>query len=192
MSFNFLLDEYPNEVIINEVAYTIESNFKEILKVLQLHNDNAFSEEEKILNSISLFYKTEIPHNFQEAYNEMLNFIKMYSTDEQNQTKSPSILDYEIDNRMIYSAFKQNYRIDLNKENIHWYEFNCLLENLSDNKPKLVQIMEIRAMEIDENYSSKHKAKLRKLKREYSLEKQEDICNSFANSFFLGVKGGQK
>ncbi|MEF9892099.1 MAG: Gp15 family bacteriophage protein [Anaerorhabdus sp.] len=192
MSFNFLLDEYPTQIVINEVVYEIDTDFKSVLRIIQLLDDNIFSDEEKIVNSVFMFYREKIPKNMNIAYLEMMNFISIFNEKKSGNEDKTRIIDYDIDSGLIYTAFIQCYQIDLSFNKMHWFKFCCLLENLSDSKPSLMHIMEIRTLEIDENYSSKQKSKLRKLKRKYSLEKQEDICNSFANSFFLGVKGGTK
>lgn len=194
MPFNFLLDEFPDEVVVEKVAYRVRCDFKSILAIMQLFNDTIFSDDEKLLASITMFYENKIPSNIMQAYVEMLKFIKVYDQihieqDNKNETK---ILDFSIDSGRIYSAFIQIYKIDLSIENMHWFKFKCLLENVNDGKPRLLQVMEIRDMDIDNSLPTKQKVKLRKLKKEYSLEKQEDISNAFANSFFLGVKGGVK
>lgn len=192
MSFNFLLDEYPNEVIVEGVVYKIKADFKCILSIIQLLNDDVFCEQEKIINSIRLFYDDIIPKNVDIAFKEMTRFLQLYHDEKSISVNSIKVIDYSIDSGLIFSAFWQLYKINLSRVKLHWFMFICLLENISDDQLKLVQIMNIRNMEIDENYSAKQKMRIRKLKKEYSLEKQEDISNAFANSFFLGVKGGQK
>ncbi|MEG2751364.1 MAG: Gp15 family bacteriophage protein [Anaerorhabdus sp.] len=192
MPFNFLLDEYPDEVIVENVVYKVRCDFRVILSIMQLLDNPTFSDDEKLYNALSIFYEKEIPNNIIDAYTEMIDFIRVYDQDISKNKSDNKILDFEIDSGMIYAAFLQLYHIDIRVEKIHWFKFNCLLENINDGKPKLLHIMEIRDMEIDNDMSPKQRLKLRKLKREYSLEKQEDISNSFANSFFLGVKGGVK
>ncbi len=191
MSFNFLLDDFPNQVKIEGAVYDINSDFKSILLIMQLLENQLFTDEEKLLNSLDIFYKGKIPKNISKAYSSMMDFMRMYEEMQENK-KSCRVLDYEIDSGRIYSAFRQVYHIDLNIHKLHWFLFNCLLENISEGKPKLIEIIQLRTMELDDKMPYKQKALLRKLKREYSLEKQEDVCNSFANSFFLGVKGANK
>ncbi|SJZ56987.1 Gp15 family bacteriophage protein [Anaerorhabdus furcosa] len=191
MSFNFLLDEYPNEVIVEEVVYKVNTDFKCILSIIQLLDNDLFCEQEKIINSIRIFYGNNIPRNTSLAFNELIGFIQLYQEEKTNSKKHNKVIDYTIDSGLILSAFMQVYKINLIETNLHWFAFSCLLENISDEQIRLIQIMNIRSMEIDENYSAKQKQRIRKLKKEYSLEKQEDISNDFANSFFLGVKGGQ-
>lgn len=191
MSFNFLLDNFPHQVKIEEAVYDINSDYKSVLMIMQLLENQLFTDEEKLLNSLNIFYKGKIPKDISKAYSSMIDFMRMYE-DIQNNKKVNKVLDYEIDSGRIYSAFRQVYQIDLITQKIHWFLFNCLLENISEGKPKLIEIIQLRTMELDDKMPTKQKALLRKLKREYSLEKQEDVCNSFANSFFLGVKGANR
>lgn len=195
MSFNFILNEYPNEVIVDEECVNVNTDFKCILAIIQLLNDDLFSNEEKVKSSLELFYISKIPTNTSDAYLEMLNFIHMYK--EENESKSrnkkePRVMDYEIDSGAIYSAFIERYQIDLREVTMHWFKFSVLLENLSAEKPRLLQLIEIRGMEIDEKLDSKDKAKLRKLKNEYSLEEKEDIMSSFADAFLFGARAEVK
>lgn len=190
MPFNFILNEYPKEVVIDEVAFQVNTDFKRILGIIQLLNDDLFSNEEKVKASLALFYDSSIPNNTNEAYSEMLNFIHVYKEEKESNSpgkKEPRVMDYEIDSGAIYTAFIEKYQIDLQEVTMHWFKFSTLLENLSAEKPRLLQLIEIRGMEIDEKLDSKDKAKLRKLKNEYSLEEKEDIMRSFADAFLFGA-----
>ncbi|MEG0416702.1 MAG: Gp15 family bacteriophage protein [Erysipelothrix sp.] len=196
MPFNFILDEYPNEVIVDEEIFKVHADFKSILCILQYLNDDLFLDEEKVKGSLALFYGETIPRDTNNAYTEMLDFIHIYRdekvSNKSNSKKEPRLLDYEIDSGAIYSAFLEKYQIDLTEATMHWFKFNTLLENLSDEKPRLLQLMEIRGMEIDEQLDSKDKARLRKLKKEYSLEEKEEVFGSFADAFLFGAKAGGK
>ncbi|MEG0034386.1 MAG: Gp15 family bacteriophage protein [Bacilli bacterium] len=189
MPLNFLLDEFPNQVKIDEAVYDIKCDFKSILLIMQLFEDQLFNDEEKLINSLNIFYNEKIPKNISKAYENMIDFIKLYENHESSNNK---VMDYVVDSGRIYAAFRQVYNIDLSNNNMHWFLFNCLLENISDGKPRLFEIIQLRAMELDDKMTTKQKALIRKLKKEYSLEKEEDVCNSFADSFLIGVKGVNK
>lgn len=42
-------------------------------------------------------------------------------------------IDYELDADLIYSAFMEQYKIDLVDEDIHWHKFQALLHGLSED-----------------------------------------------------------
>lgn len=42
------------------------------------------------------------------------------------------LFDWEVDEKVIYSAFWKNYRIDLDKKNLHWFSFLAMFNDLSD------------------------------------------------------------
>ncbi|MEG0165932.1 Gp15 family bacteriophage protein [Anaerorhabdus sp.] len=195
MPFNILLDEYPNSVVIDEVEYSINSNFKLILEIIRLLNNDLYTNNEKVKFALCLFYSEQLPSVQEKAYDEMLKFIHMYKEGKETKLKGkkePRLLDYDIDSGSIYSAFLQQYNIDLTEETMHWFKFLTLLENLSDGNPKLMRIMEIRGMEIDNDMDQKQRAKLRKLKKEYSLEDTNEVVSNIADAFFFGVGGGVK
>lgn len=188
MPFDFILDEYPSEVIIDETAYKIETDFKRILSIMQFLSDDLFTEDEKLMNALHLFYTTQIPQDVHKAYREFISFISVYRENDERDKPHVKLLDYARDSGAIVAAFIQSYKIDLTEATMHWFKFCNLLENLSDGKPRLLNLIEIRDMKIDEKMDPKDRARLRKLKKEYSLEEKQDV--SFADAFLFGAKGG--
>ena len=58
-------------------------------------------------------------------------------------------LDYELDSDLIYSAFLQQYGIDLAEvKELHWHKFCALLRGITDDT-KLGQVMQYRCYEKD-------------------------------------------
>lgn len=43
------------------------------------------------------------------------------------------IYSYEYDDEYIFSAFWQEYRIDLTRDRVHWWKFKALLKSLKDD-----------------------------------------------------------
>lgn len=56
---------------------------------------------------------------------------------------SADVVDFEIDSNLIYAAFKQQYGIDLMKEDMHWHIFLALFEGLTSDT-RIVEIMTYR------------------------------------------------
>lgn len=50
-----------------------------------------------------------------------------------NTARASQIFSYEYDDEYIFSAFYQEYRIDLTREKLHWWKFKALLKSLKDD-----------------------------------------------------------
>lgn len=186
MSFNYLIHDFPESVWVNEKEYSVNFGFKTIVAILSLFEDPLFSEQEKINNSLALFYKKVIPSGT-EGYMAMMEFISCYQEIKTEKKARERAFDYEVDSSRIFSAFLQIYGIDLSKENMHWFKFMSLFENLNDGTPQIVQVMQYRVMEISSSMSKEQQAFYRKMKKEYSLKKQDESThqNELANIFLM-------
>ncbi|HIT73670.1 MAG TPA: hypothetical protein IAD10_08435, partial [Candidatus Fimicola cottocaccae] len=84
------------------------------------------------------------------------------------------IFDFEKDEKYIYSAFLQEYNIDLyNIEKLHWHKFKSLLESLSDNC-QLSKIIQYRNIDLSKIKDKDQKQFYSKMKEIYELEQEFD------------------
>lgn len=192
MSFNFLLNKFPQTVIVNNVEYKINFDFKIIIGILLLFDSDTFLESEKKMLALSNFYIDTIPIDESEAINEMFNFIHCYEDEQDNKSNSninrEIAFDFEIDSMDIFSAFFQIYNIDLSLETMHWFKFIALFRNLNSGTPLIVNKMQIRTTSL-EDLDDKTRMKYIKLKKEFSVNKKTQSFgehqNLLANSFML-------
>ncbi|WP_148550658.1 bacteriophage Gp15 family protein [Paraclostridium bifermentans] len=185
---NILIDILPKSVIIDDLEYEINSNFRESILFEQLMQVHEFSDEEKIYQALSIYYP-KIPKNLNEAIKEMLSFYKCgkeeeYENTDSNASKSSStkIYDFDYDADYIYSAFLSQYNIDLQDvEYLHWWKFKAMFNGLnSDNK--IVEIMGYRSIKLNSIKDEKQRKHYRKLQKLYKLpinkneyEKQSEL-----------------
>ena len=95
------------------------------------------------------------------------------------------IYSYEFDDNKIYSAFIQQYNIDLQKQDLHWWQFKTMFECLT-NSTQIVQIMEYRAMDLSKIKDKNMKKQYKSLKELYALpdmRSEEEKENDFAEAF---------
>lgn len=206
---NILIDILPNTVDIDDETFEINSDFRVSILFEMLMNDDEFSDEEKIIQAIELYYPV-IPSDLAVAIEEMLSFYKCGKEEEYRNIGSSSskssttkIYDFNYDAEYIYAAFLDQYNIDLaDIEYLHWWKFKALFNSLkSDNK--IVEIMGYRSIDlksIKDNEQRKHYKKLQKLyelisnKNEY--EKQNELNEALMTgnidkvSSLLGKKEG--
>ncbi len=96
----------------------------------------------------------------------------------------PPSFDYYQDATLIYSAFQQSYGLSLTDiTGLHWWAFLALLEGLPADT-RLMEVINVRTMEIDPKDSAELKAKKRRAKAAVALvdtrteaEKKRDVQN---------------
>ena len=80
--------------------------------------------------------------------------------------------DFDVDAELIYAGFLQQFQIDLQKENMHWWKFMILLENLGA-ETKLSKIMEYRTRDLTKKGLTKEeRAFYKAMQKYYSLERK--------------------
>ena len=78
--------------------------------------------------------------------------------------------DFEKDAELIYAGFVQQYGIDLQTENMHWWKFMILLENLGSDT-RLNRVIEYRTIDTaNRNLSKQEREFYRAMQRYYGLD----------------------
>lgn len=103
-----------------------------------------------------------------------------------NNGKKNYIYSYEYDADYIYSAFMQQYKMDLTEiEYLHWWKFRALFEGLNKDT-KIVEIMGYRAMDLSKIKDKKEKKFYKNMKELYdlpdmrtTLQKEQDFAYNF-------------
>ena len=81
--------------------------------------------------------------------------------------------DFEEDADLIYAGFMQQYGIDLQESDMHWWKFMILLENLGADT-RLSRIMEYRTIDIASKHLSKEQRKFyQAMQRYYGLDSRQ-------------------
>ena len=135
--------------------------------------DVEIEDEEKTIQALQLYYK-KCPKNIDEAINKMLWF---YSCGKENTLKADSktgsssekIYDFDYDDEYIYSAFLDQYGIDLNEiEYLHWWKFKAMFKALKEDN-EIVKIMGYRSIDLSKVDDKKQKEFYKKMKKTYEI-----------------------
>lgn len=191
--FNVLLHEYPDKW----QGYVIDTDFRTGILITQCLLDDEFPEENRILHSLGLLFPCGMP-DAEEAVKGLAWFMSEFNHDRysgKDETGSVKAYDFDIDQWRIYSAFLQQYNIDLNTAQMHWFAFMGLLSNLEECA--FTRVIDIRLKKPDPKASTKEKKALKELKNAYRLEdenarltpeqkraeqRQIEIFNQFMNA----------
>ena len=175
---NAMLDGYPEEF----EGYLIRTDFRIGIQICQCLADDELSDFEKISNAFYLLYGKGVPdvETAGRGLSWFLNRgeVKKKEDDEEEEEES---FDFEIDSELIMSGFYKVYRIDLERESMHWFKFLSLIGDLGECA--LTNVINIRKKKITADMSADQRETYTKLKKKYSLkeytyEEQEKI-NAF-------------
>ena len=118
MNKNILLDKLPQFTRQN---LRIRTDFRESIKFELLMQDSKITEKEKIMLALKLYYyDISKIKDIKLAIDEILWFyrcgkeIRELKGSKKEEVRIKQIYSYEFDDEYIYSAFMEQYKIDLN------------------------------------------------------------------------------
>ena len=190
MYCNLLINKLPQHT---DSGLRIRTDFRESIKFELLMQDRSISDDKKIQIILNLYYYN--PNDIvdvKKALEDVLWFykggdIKENKSSEGKENNKKQIYSYEFDAEYIYSAFMQQYKIDLNSiKYLHWWKFKALFINLNEDV-LFSKIMKYRATDLNSIKDKEMKKFYKKMKRLYALpdmrteeEKEFDFGEAFA------------
>lgn len=189
---NLLIDLVPTTVEIEGVEYEINSDFRTSILFELMMQDSTIGEKEKILMALELYYP-EIPKNINEAIDKILWFYRCGKniTSQKGTGKdreATQIYSFEYDDDYIYSAFLDQYGVDLQDiEYLHWWEFKAMFKSLKEDN-MIVKIMGYRNIDLSKIKDKEQKDYYKKMQKLYEIpvsknekEKLDEINNILLN-----------
>lgn len=193
---NILIDKLPTEV----EGLKLNTDFRTSILFELLMQDKDISKEDKVALSINLYYG-RYPSNEEELKKMTKGIIWFYSCGDKKkklkekyqdseivkkEKKRKQIYSFEQDDWLIYGAFLEQYKIDLNETKMHWWKFRALFDCLNDNVlfSKVMGYRSIDLANIENKEQREHYASLKKhwaLIDERSIEEKE---SDFANALW--------
>lgn len=169
---NMIVDILPNEVSIDGTTYAINSGFRYGMIFEMLMQDAEIEEKQKIKLALELYYPI-IPENTNEAIEQILWFYRCGKDIEKSKGgKGKSInqiYSYNYDDEYIYSAFLDQYNVDLQDiENLHWFKFKAMFKSLREGN-EIVKIMGYRSMDLGKIKDKEQKEYYKKMKELYKI-----------------------
>ena len=131
----------PNAIEVGGEVFAIHTDFR-----IWMQFCDCFEKwDKKGTLDISFLFVNELPifHSISD-YDSILNFAYPKSELPRVEPSGERMLDYVLDADYIYSAFMQQYGIDLLDVDMHWHKFKALLGGISEGT-KLHEIMGYRS-----------------------------------------------
>lgn len=171
---NIITDKLPDSIEYKGNNYPVKTDFKVWLKFYQIIKDKNKSPAEKSTEAILCCFDRErcrkLPDTCNDALEALLSFFSGSSMPENGKMtkRREKVFDFAEDAGYIYSAFFQEYGIDLADSSMHWYRFLALLNGLSESN-QLRKIIAWRSVNLSEIKDPKRRAFCRRMKEFYRL-----------------------
>ncbi len=166
--FNIMLDQLPTDW----KGYPISASFRTGIKMSMCMSDPDLSDMERFYIASYLLFPEKCPEP-QEAVKAIEWFMTEFNHDNYQQKKNEDIImDWDMDQWRIYAAFRNQYHIDLQKAEMHWFVFMGLLGNLQESS--LTHVMDIRQKKITSKMSQEEKNAYRSAKKIFAIKAPKD------------------
>lgn len=178
----------PEFVKIDDKKYKINTDFRTALECNSIAEDNSIGEHEKALAVIYKLFGDDglnDRHNHDRLLELALKYLLRGEEKQQSNNEEPN-MDFIQDESFINASFRSDYKIDLDKEEMHWWSFCDLLNGLTEDCV-LNRVRYIRDYDIGEIKDHKERQKWLKSKESVALKKktptlteeQQNIINKY-------------
>lgn len=174
-----LTKKFPTALIVDGVECPINPGFRTVLKCYEIQGDKTELPEKDLIRMLCLIYKKE--RLFSESHIDKMFWFFSCGREKKKKSFPRKIaginnkqpFDFEEDADLIYAGFLQQYGIDLQEEDVHWWKFMILLENLGSDT-RLSRLMEYRTIDTGSKNLSKEQRKFyQAMQRYYGLDSKQ-------------------
>lgn len=163
-----LQDTLPNGVTVDGRFYKMDFEFRNVLRMIDILDDDNLLPEAKAYNALHCVCKR--PKNALKVLDEVKHVLFKAPRKKGGQR----VTDFIQDAGLIRAAFRQAYGIDLYRDKLHWIEFTELLNAIPEGS-RYSEVVGIRAREIPAptKWNQHEREWLMKAKQDVALEIDE-------------------
>ena len=168
---------YPEYVKVRDKKYKINTSYKTAIKCNAIAEDNNINDIERALAIIYKLFGEEALDDVENREELLKKAVKYLSCGVENVETSnePKDMDFIQDMPYIKASFMSDYHIDLNKTDMHWWEFYELMNGLSNsdmgNCCVLNRVRNLRTFNLAEIKDPREREKIRKAKKSVELKR---------------------
>lgn len=168
---------YPKYAQIEDRVYEINTDFKVAIRCNEVAEDTSIDDYERALAIIYLLFGEKgLRSNDKDKLLEKAKYYLSCGKEISKNNEEPD-MDYIEDYSYIKTSFRSDYGIKLDEENIHWWEFNELMNGLSNSELGdccvLNRIRNLRNLDLKEISDKKERDKLAKAKEQVALKRNK-------------------
>lgn len=171
-----LTEPFPVSLNVGGADCPVNADFRTILKCYEIQGDKKELSQGELIKILCIFYRKQ--RIFSEDHVRQMFWFFSCGREERKKVfprriaginnKQP--FDFQKDADVIYAGFMQQYGIDLQTEDMHWWKFMILLENLGSDT-RLQKLMEYRTIDTtNKNLSKEGRKFYQAMQGYYSLE----------------------
>lgn len=174
--------ELPESLVIADVEYPIETSWRIWAEVGTLFEKK--DDVKALSKALLLVFKGNKIPRLKDALNEILFFYRRGKKEQNSSKKEEPVFDLVYDFPLLNAAFLSQYRINLRKSNMHWWEFWELFEGLKKDE-KIIKVIGYRSSNLNEIKNDEEKKHIRKMKELYKLPSRKTLFTSEEIGFEL-------
>lgn len=175
---NLLIDRFPEAVTVDGRAYPVRTGFRIGMLFEMLAWDAGLSARDKVCHALRLYYVDGVPLDMAAAYRAVVWFfaggrdLDADAGDEGGQA-GRRLYDYEVDAALLYAAFWDQYGLDLQEADLHWWKFRALMAGLRPEHAFSRRVA-VRGVNLAQVEDRQERARLARLKARYRLDGEGD------------------
>lgn len=181
---NLLLQKFPCELMIQEMAYPIETDFRIWIELNEMLLDR-MTDTQDIVKCVLSIFKGAIPEDIEALFEQVGYFLNCGKQKEIENTtrRRKQVFSFTADMDYIVSAFQEFYQIDLfNIGYMHWWKFNLLLCTLN-SECELKQRIRYRSIDVSKIKNAKERKMVREIQQAIALPAVEMTDEEIASVF---------
>lgn len=203
MNANICIDELPTSLGLDGHDVPIRTSFRIGMLFEMMIESRELDEQEMLRQAFDLWFDEEslayiAKHELvQPAIRGMFWFYSCGKEQKKQEKQSKEgksdfgrrIYDFEEDAPLIYAAFRSQYGIDLQDDDLHWWRFAALFRGLHEDE-EIVKIMGYRAVNVSSIKNKDERRRLAKLQAQYALpdHRTNDEKARMAGAIFGGIR----
>ena len=178
---NVLYNRLPYIWEKDGVEYILNTSFCVGVQLSLLFEDKELTGLERMYYMTQLLFgnKDGTIRNFPQNPNDFEECLYWFLSGWHHDNPSPQqehnekVMDYYVDQGRIYADFRQIYGINLNTEDMHWWEFQWMLWNMPDSQSSFLTAVKIRTQKPREGASAEEIKAIKNAKASYGLEREK-------------------
>lgn len=185
------MNKYPEYIEVDSKKYKINTDFRLALKCDEIIRDDAIGDYEKMLAIIYILLGEEGLDDIDyhpQIFNLLVKYLKCGKESEETEEETEPSMDFEQDQGYIKASFMSDYRIDLDRENMHWWAFYDRLQGLTENSV-LNRVRSIREESLSDK-KGKEREKWEKLKKQVELKHEKTQREKEMDDWWKSKFGG--
>lgn len=166
--------------------YEIDTDYRVAIKCDKIINDGSISDYDRGILITGLLFGEDSPY-----CEEALDKAEIYLSG--GTGKGERVIDFEQHWNLIYSAFQSQYNINLHEVNLHYQEFQMLLQGLKDQV--LTDVIEILTYDMSTVKDPKQRRKILEAQKQFKIKESRKVKRKVKQHEFISqlseeVKGG--